>query len=50
MIYEVEVLFDDGAVSVFQVMAASTDAAEIIAVQEAKEYYLKPVEAHTIED
>jgi hypothetical protein len=48
MIYEVEVLLDDGSVVCFQVMAASPDAAEIVAMQDAKEWMQRPVEANTL--
>jgi hypothetical protein len=48
MIYEVEVLLDDGKTIVFQILAASPQAAEKIALQDALEYQQRPVEAHTL--
>jgi hypothetical protein len=43
-LYEIEVLLDDGAVEVFQILSASEWSAEEDAIQEAKERFLRPVE------
>lgn len=45
MIYDVVVLLDDGAEISFQILAASPDAAEEIALQQAIEFQYRPAEA-----